>query len=100
MVNDHPLPWNKVRHALGHSITDAKGGLVAEAMTEAEADAILAVTNKVPALVEAADVFATEMRDPGTTFGDRTSLDRPQSDKLNLGSLRTLRTALAAFKTP
>jgi hypothetical protein len=78
-MSSHPLPWSKVRHALGHSITDAGGGVVAEAMTEAEVDAILVVTNKVPALVEAAQAAIDE---------DSGMMCVPQ-----------LHTALAAFKT-
>jgi hypothetical protein len=88
-MSSHPLPWNKVRHALGHSITDANGGLVAEAMTEAEADAILAVTNKVPALVEAGTNAVPMMQMAWQQYGVGGMFE----------CMDALRTALAAFKT-
>jgi hypothetical protein len=113
-MNNHPLPWNNVRHALGHSLTDANGGLVAEAMTEAEVDAILAVTNKVPALVEACDAMAVacerefitaetedQTLDPFKRCHDTDSVwSRAHGPcAITFGHIRALRTALAAFKT-
>jgi hypothetical protein len=87
MMDKHPLPW-RFEPWMGPTsagdIRDAAGKLVASLSTR-DADAILAVTNKVPALVEAAE----QVLNGPACIGH-----------IAVEEINSLRTALAAFKTP
>jgi hypothetical protein len=98
-MSNHPLPWNKVRHALGHSLTNANGGLVAEAMTEAEVDAILAVVNKVPALVEAGNHLVHIHDDLQSTLYDPIAEPPEGGWKCGCAVCNNLQPVLDSFKT-
>jgi hypothetical protein len=102
MMDKHPLPWKFVKWEgaeVAGDVFDASGAIVVHTIPEDEAARILAVTNKVPALVEACEAWVKYMAEleRDTEPGDPISLVRA---RVHGARIEQTRTALAAFKTP